>query len=84
MSDFSLKKFLNGFEIDNYFRYSGSLTTPDCDEIVEWIVIESPILTVSEEQLLEFQEIQDNNGKKVSILLIITPFIFYVKHLYPK
>lgn len=52
--------------ITNYFRYSGSLTTPDCDEIVEWFVINEP-LYISDEQLLEFQSIEDKSGYPVSV-----------------
>lgn len=48
--------------LENYYRYSGSLTTPGCDEIVEWIVIDSPVLTMSDEQLLDFQSLQDSHG----------------------
>ena len=49
-------------KIDNYYRYSGSLTTPSCDEVVEWFVLDSPVLSISDEQLLSFQSIEDTHG----------------------
>nr|BAR87951.1 carbonic anhydrase [Dugesia japonica] len=41
---------------DRYFTYSGSLTTPPCNESVIWIVFEYPI-TMSQEQILQFQKV---------------------------
>lgn len=34
----------------NYITYDGSLTTPSCDEIVTWIVINKP-LSITKEQV---------------------------------
>lgn len=34
-------------EVQSFYRYSGSLTTPGCQEIVSWTVFEMP-LVVSE------------------------------------
>jgi carbonic anhydrase len=53
------------FGIEKYYRYSGSLTTPECDEIVDWHVIDNPVLKISEEQLLNFQSIRDENKNEV-------------------
>lgn len=50
------------FTVKDYYRYSGSLTTPACDEIVEWFVIDNPVLEISEDQLLDFQTVEDKNG----------------------
>ena len=33
-----------------YFSYEGSLTTPGCDEVVEWILYKKP-LEISETQV---------------------------------
>ena len=52
-------------KIERYFRYSGSLTTPGCDEIVEWFVVDSPILTLSKSQIAKLQTIKGLNGKLV-------------------
>lgn len=39
-----------------FYRYSGSLTTPGCQEIVVWTVFEKPI-TISERQVRTFVHI---------------------------
>jgi carbonic anhydrase len=44
------------------------LTTPGCDEKVEWFVVDRPILTISEDQLLSFQDLEDNHGFPVSFI----------------
>lgn len=59
------------FKIDKYYRYPGSLTTPACDEVVEWFVIHEPILTISDPQILEFQSVEDKNGYPVTIIVLI-------------
>lgn len=46
----------------DYYRYSGSLTTPGCDEVVEWIVMDKPVLGISEDQMVEFQSLRDKHG----------------------
>jgi len=47
--------------LSNYFTYSGSLTTPNCDEVVTWLVADKPVIGISENQLLEFQTLLDSN-----------------------
>ncbi len=49
-------------KLNDYYRYSGSLTTPGCDEVVEWFVLDNPVLTISDEQILSFQSVEDNRG----------------------
>ncbi|XP_014606466.1 PREDICTED: putative carbonic anhydrase 3 [Polistes canadensis] len=45
----------------NYYTYEGSLTTPDCKEVVTWLIMKEK-LTVSEEQLEILQNIESPNG----------------------
>lgn len=47
----------------NFYTYSGSLTTPGCSEIVNWIVFEEPVQASSEqiEQFLNLRSGKKNN-----------------------
>ena len=54
------------FDIKNYYNYQGSLTTPNCDEVVEWFIVDEPVIGISEEQLLDFQSIEAQNEMPVS------------------
>jgi hypothetical protein len=35
-------------------------------KVVEWIVVDNPVIEISDDQLLEFQSILDPNGKYVT------------------
>ncbi|MCP3852274.1 MAG: carbonic anhydrase family protein [Gammaproteobacteria bacterium] len=62
------ERFERKKSVKNYFRYSGSLTTPPCTEGVRWFVMQSrPGL--SKRQLLGFQKaLQRPNNRKVQPL----------------
>ncbi|XP_059878804.1 receptor-type tyrosine-protein phosphatase gamma isoform X3 [Delphinus delphis] len=57
--------------LSNYYRYTGSLTTPPCSEIVEWIVFRTPV-PISYHQLEAFYSIftteQQDHVKSVEYL----------------
>jgi carbonic anhydrase len=45
-----------------YYRYEGSLTTPPCSEIVEWMVLKTP-LTVAESDIAAFARLYPMNAR---------------------
>ncbi len=51
----------------DFYRYSGSLTTPPCSEIVEWVVFRDPI-TASKEQIEKFATLYPANNRPVQSL----------------
>ena len=49
------------FRFQNYFTYQGSLTTPGCNEIVTWIVLDAPI-KIAKKQLKTLRSLKDGHG----------------------
>ena len=70
-SDFSLPALLAGVAPvedavrgTEYAHYRGSLTTPHCNEVVDWIVFLKP-LNISRSQINLFRKLQDGHGHKL-------------------
>ena len=57
----SLKDLIDQVDIDNngpaYYYYKGSLTTPECNEVVNWFVMENTI-SISETQVRHSNSLQ--------------------------
>jgi len=64
-SDFNLNALISPISTTSeYTYYSGSLTTPTCNEVVEWINILTP-LKISSSQLAEFRKLMNPEGKPI-------------------
>jgi carbonic anhydrase len=48
----------------NYYRYTGSFTTPPCTEDVLWMILTTPV-ELSEQQVTKFRKIIDGNNRPV-------------------
>jgi carbonic anhydrase len=48
----------------SYYRYEGSLTTPPCDESVDWFVLTEPI-HVAEADINSFARLYPQNARPV-------------------
>ncbi|XP_077290150.1 carbonic anhydrase 7-like [Arctopsyche grandis] len=49
------------YDLEHYFTYSGSLTTPPCSEVVTWIDYEQPI-RLAHDQINSFRELRSDHG----------------------
>ncbi len=47
----------------DYYRFSGSLTTPPCSEGVRWLVVKTP-MTASKEQIEAFEEVMHHHNNR--------------------
>jgi len=59
-----LDDFLNEVVGLDYFSYSGSLTTPGCNEVVSWIVMDMPIF-IGESQIAALRSLVTENGENL-------------------
>jgi carbonic anhydrase len=51
----------------SYYRYAGSLTTPPCSEVVEWLLLTDPI-SVAEADVAKFAQLYSMNARPVQKL----------------
>jgi len=47
----------------DYYRFSGSLTTPPCSEGVRWLLLKTP-MTASKEQIAAFEEVMHHHNNR--------------------
>jgi len=66
-----LKSEILGYELlpasKDYYKYSGSLTTPPCTEGVKWLVLKTPV-QISKSQLNDFTSVMPVNNRPVQDL----------------
>ncbi|KAL9894013.1 carbonic anhydrase 9 isoform 2-T2 [Glossina fuscipes fuscipes] len=55
---FSLSSLINSVDVDKFYTYKGSLTTPPCSEAVTWILYPDPI-PISAKQISRFRQLYD-------------------------
>jgi len=60
-STFPISDLLTG-DMTSFYRYNGSLTTPGCNEIVQWTVVKDPV-PVSMDQMNAFRQLQTKESE---------------------
>ena len=58
---FDMSEFIATVNVDDYYTYNGSLTTPDCNEVVTWVVFKHTI-GIPSSVLSAFRGLEDNHG----------------------
>ncbi len=53
--------------LDKYYRFNGSLTTPPCSEGVRWMVLKQPV-EMSRAQFATFEKVLDHNNRPLNPL----------------
>ena len=54
------------FKVLNYYRYMGSLTTPNCMEGINWFLAADPVLTISQKQINVLTNLKTHHKTEVS------------------
>jgi len=62
--DFKVSSLISRAISGPYFSYSGSLTTPGCNEGVQWILFSTP-LSISSRQVAAFRTVFDDDGEPI-------------------
>jgi len=61
LANFKVSSLINPVISGPYYSYSGSLTTPTCNEVVQWIVFKET-LSISSAQMEQFRQLEDGHG----------------------
>uniref|UniRef100_A0AAJ7SPX1 Carbonic anhydrase n=1 Tax=Petromyzon marinus TaxID=7757 RepID=A0AAJ7SPX1_PETMA len=73
-STFNLDNLLPSYvNMSKYYRYSGSLTTPGCGEVVTWTVFEEPII-MDENQIKKFSSVFFSTKEDPQQILMVNNF----------
>ena len=58
---FDIGEFIAMVNVEDYYTYNGSLTTPDCNEVVTWVVFKHSI-GIPSSVLSAFRSLEDSHG----------------------